>query len=72
MTKKASIGVTGLAVMGRNLARNLARHGHTVALHNRSGERTRELVERFGSEGEFVRPTRRRSSSTRWSGRGRS
>ncbi|PXY31270.1 NADP-dependent phosphogluconate dehydrogenase [Prauserella muralis] len=54
MTKKASIGVTGLAVMGRNLARNLARHGHTVALHNRSGERTRELVERFGSEGEFV------------------
>ena len=31
----ADIGVTGLAVMGRNLARNLARHGHTVALHNR-------------------------------------
>ncbi|MDT4931877.1 MAG: hypothetical protein QOF92_4744, partial [Pseudonocardiales bacterium] len=28
----ADIGVTGLAVMGRNLARNLARHGHTVAL----------------------------------------
>src|ERR1700727_1860340 len=25
---KADIGVTGLAVMGRNLARNLARHGH--------------------------------------------
>ncbi|MFD0853938.1 NAD(P)-binding domain-containing protein, partial [Actinomadura adrarensis] len=24
----ARIGVTGLAVMGRNLARNLARHGH--------------------------------------------
>ncbi|WP_019813875.1 NADP-dependent phosphogluconate dehydrogenase, partial [Saccharomonospora saliphila] len=51
---KASIGVTGLAVMGRNLARNLARHGHAVALHNRSEHRTRELVERFGSEGEFV------------------
>ncbi len=32
----ADIGVTGLAVMGRNLARNLARHGHRVALHNRS------------------------------------
>ncbi|KAA9152479.1 NADP-dependent phosphogluconate dehydrogenase [Amycolatopsis acidicola] len=54
MSKKASIGVTGLAVMGRNLARNLARHGHTVALHNRSEARTRELVEQFGHEGEFI------------------
>ena len=36
MTEKAQIGVTGLAVMGRNLARNFARHGHTVALHNRT------------------------------------
>ncbi|MFC4002637.1 NADP-dependent phosphogluconate dehydrogenase [Prauserella oleivorans] len=54
MTEKANIGVTGLAVMGRNLARNLARHGHTVALHNRSETRTRELVDRFGSEGDFV------------------
>ncbi len=34
-TGTAQIGVTGLAVMGRNLARNLARHGFTVALHNR-------------------------------------
>ena len=32
----ADIGVTGLAVMGANLARNFARHGYTVALHNRS------------------------------------
>ncbi|NKQ55348.1 NADP-dependent phosphogluconate dehydrogenase [Amycolatopsis sp. K13G38] len=54
MSKKASIGVTGLAVMGRNLARNLARHGHTVALHNRSEQRTRELVEQFGDEGDFI------------------
>ena len=42
--KDADIGVTGLAVMGRNLARNFARHGHVVALHNRSPERTRSLV----------------------------
>ena len=35
----ADIGVTGLAVMGRNLARNLARHGLVVALHNRSPAR---------------------------------
>ena len=50
----AQIGVTGLAVMGRNLARNLARHGHTVALHNRSPERTRSLVAEHGDEGRFV------------------
>src|SRR3954451_16206449 len=50
----ADIGVTGLAVMGRNLARNLARHGHTVALHNRTNARTRSLVEQHGDEGTFV------------------
>jgi 6-phosphogluconate dehydrogenase len=50
----AQIGVTGLAVMGRNLARNLARHGHTVALHNRSVERTRSLMADHGDEGRFV------------------
>ena len=50
----ADIGVTGLAVMGRNLARNLARHGNVVALHNRSPERTRSLVSEHGDEGTFV------------------
>jgi 6-phosphogluconate dehydrogenase len=50
----ADIGVTGLAVMGRNLARNLARHGHTVALHNRTYARTQSLVEQHGDEGTFV------------------
>jgi 6-phosphogluconate dehydrogenase len=54
MTEKAQIGVTGLAVMGRNLARNFARHGHTVALHNRTYSRTKELVEEYGSEGTFI------------------
>jgi 6-phosphogluconate dehydrogenase len=50
----AQIGVTGLAVMGRNLARNLARHGYRVALHNRTAERTRSLVAEHGAEGTFV------------------
>ncbi len=50
----ANIGVTGLATMGRNLARNLARHGHVVALHNRTQARTDALVAQFGSEGSFV------------------
>src|SRR3954453_12242102 len=54
MSEKAQIGVTGLAVMGRNLARNFARHGHTVAVHNRSYGRTKDLVAEFGHEGTFL------------------
>ncbi|RST02399.1 NADP-dependent phosphogluconate dehydrogenase [Streptomyces sp. WAC05374] len=54
MSGTAQIGVTGLAVMGRNLARNFARGGLTVAVHNRTYARTRALVERFGDEGRFV------------------
>ncbi len=50
----AQIGVTGLAVMGRNLARNLARHGYTVALHNRTHARTESLVAEHGDDGAFV------------------
>ncbi|WP_405009049.1 NADP-dependent phosphogluconate dehydrogenase [Kitasatospora sp. NBC_01539] len=50
----AQIGVTGLAVMGRNLARNFARHGYRVAVHNRTASRTSALVEEFGAEGAFV------------------
>ncbi|HZF88504.1 NADP-dependent phosphogluconate dehydrogenase [Streptomyces sp.] len=54
MSMSAQIGVTGLAVMGRNLARNFARNGYPVAVHNRTAARTRALVEEFGGEGEFV------------------
>jgi 6-phosphogluconate dehydrogenase len=53
----ADLGVTGLAVMGANLARNAARKGFRVALHNRSYERTAKLVADHGAEGSFV-PTR--------------
>ncbi|MFE3058211.1 NADP-dependent phosphogluconate dehydrogenase [Nocardia sp. NPDC059239] len=52
---RAQIGVTGLAVMGSNIARNFARHGYTVALHNRSIGKTDALLEAHGSEGDFVR-----------------
>ena len=51
---RAQIAVTGLAVMGRNLARNLARNGFRVAVHNRSQARTDALIEEFGHEGEFT------------------
>ncbi|MFC8453529.1 NADP-dependent phosphogluconate dehydrogenase [Kitasatospora sp. NPDC057223] len=54
---QAQIGVTGLAVMGRNLARNFARHGYRVALHNRTEARTTALVDQFGHEGDFVPST---------------
>ncbi|MHB1594970.1 MAG: NADP-dependent phosphogluconate dehydrogenase [Streptosporangiaceae bacterium] len=50
----AQIGVTGLAVMGRNLARNLARHGYRVAVHNRTYQRTQSLIAEHGAEGAFV------------------
>ncbi|MFC9328983.1 NADP-dependent phosphogluconate dehydrogenase [Kitasatospora sp. NPDC057015] len=51
---QAQVGVTGLAVMGRNLARNFARHGYRVAVHNRTAARTTALVDEFGHEGDFV------------------
>jgi 6-phosphogluconate dehydrogenase len=51
-TGTANIGVVGLAVMGANLARNLAgREGNTVAVFNRSPERTRTLTEEHPEAG---------------------
>lgn len=42
----ANIGVVGLAVMGSNLARNLAsREGNTVAIFNRSYEKTQGVLD---------------------------
>ena len=50
----ANIGVVGLAVMGSNLARNLAsREGNTVAVFNRSAEKTEQLIQAH-PEAEFV------------------
>ncbi len=53
-TPSAEIGVTGLGVMGRNLARNFARHGFATALHNRTTARIDEVISNFGHEGTFV------------------
>ena len=50
----ADIGVYGLGVMGTNLARNLARHGHDVAVFNRTLARTEHLMARYADEGDFV------------------
>jgi 6-phosphogluconate dehydrogenase len=54
MAGQCELGVTGLATMGANLARNAARHGFPVAVHNRTESRTRELLDRHGDEGELV------------------
>ncbi|MGF7048104.1 6-phosphogluconate dehydrogenase [Paenibacillus sp. DS2015] len=43
MTKQ-QIGVVGLAVMGKNLALNMESKGFSVALYNRSPEKTNELL----------------------------
>ncbi|HEX8973519.1 NADP-dependent phosphogluconate dehydrogenase [Oryzihumus sp.] len=50
--RSANIGVVGLAVMGSNLARNLAsREGNTVAVYNRTYARTQELLDEHGDVG---------------------
>jgi 6-phosphogluconate dehydrogenase len=50
----ARFGVYGLAVMGQNLARNIASKGFPVALYNRTAARTERLMGEHGGEGEFV------------------
>ena len=39
------IGIIGLAVMGENLVLNLADHGVSVAVYNRTAERTRKFID---------------------------
>ncbi len=77
MAGQCELGVTGLATMGANLARNAARNGFPVAVHNRTESRTRELLDRHGDEGELVgtfstervrgRPEARPAASWSWS-----
>lgn len=50
--QKANIGVVGLAVMGSNLARNLAsRDGNRVAIHNRTYAKTQDLLDEHPEAG---------------------
>ncbi len=51
MNSDAHFGLTGLATMGANLARNVAHHGIPVAVHNRTTSRTERFIEEHGSEG---------------------
>jgi 6-phosphogluconate dehydrogenase len=42
---QADVGLIGLAVMGQNLVLNMESRGYTVAVYNRTAERTREFME---------------------------
>ena len=44
MQQNADIGLIGLAVMGQNLVLNMADHGYTVAVYNRSFSRTEAFL----------------------------
>ena len=52
MSATARFGVTGLAVMGANLARNVAHHGIPIAVHNRTAARTETFMAEHGTEGD--------------------
>ncbi|CAI6021931.1 NADP-dependent phosphogluconate dehydrogenase [Cohnella sp. JJ-181] len=52
----ANIGVVGMAVMGRNLALNIESRGFTVAVFNRSREKTDDLMNTDG-KGKNLVPT---------------
>ena len=53
----AQIGVVGLAVMGSNIARNFANHGHRVAVFNRTTAKTDQFMADFGDSGDFIPAT---------------
>lgn len=42
---RADLGLIGLGVMGRNLSLNLAHHGFTVAVYDRSSDRVGQLLQ---------------------------
>lgn len=43
--KKADIGLIGLAVMGENLVMNMESKGFTVAVYNRTTEKTDRFIQ---------------------------
>ncbi len=51
MTSEPHFGLTGLATMGANLARNVARHDIPVAVHNRTTSKTDAFIAEHGGEG---------------------
>lgn len=54
--KKADIAVIGMEVMGRNLALNMESRGYTVAVYNRTAEKTKIFAEGV-AKGKNIIPT---------------
>ncbi|MGO9956212.1 MAG: NADP-dependent phosphogluconate dehydrogenase [Solirubrobacteraceae bacterium] len=63
-TDGTHFGLTGLATMGANLARNVAHHDIPVAVHNRTASRMQRFIEEHGSEG----PIEGHESTAEWIG----
>jgi 6-phosphogluconate dehydrogenase len=52
--KKFDIGLIGLAVMGQNLVLNMSDHGFSVAVYNRTIEKTHDFIRDRASERDIV------------------
>ena len=48
MSSEPHFGLTGLATMGANLARNVAHHDIPVVVHNRTTSRMEKFIEEHG------------------------
>ncbi|KAL2559134.1 6-phosphogluconate dehydrogenase [Forsythia ovata] len=51
MTTLTRIGLAGLAVMGQNLALNIAENGFSISVYNRTTSKVDETIERAKAEG---------------------
>lgn len=56
MAAQADIGLIGLGVMGQNLVLNMCDHGHTVAVFNRTPEKTRDFIASPAAAGKALIP----------------
>ncbi len=54
MTAQADIGLMGLAVMGQNLVLNMADHGYTVAVYNRTTSKMTDFVGSDAAKGKNI------------------
>ena len=54
----STVGLIGLAVMGQNLALNVAEKGFPISVYNRSGDKTDACVSRAAKEGENLSSVR--------------
>lgn len=50
MTTPSSLGLIGLAVMGKNFARNFANNGITISVYNRTTDVTEEFIREYGTD----------------------